>query len=450
MSILFKRFVLCFCCICFLTFGLRPQSAHAVAGIDDAIVVGGGVTIGTGAIVALVGSSLVLGGTVLDANCNDGRVCKTIAQQMIATGNIANMVGVKVMDSGQQFLVWTKEGLTQLGSAIQSITSTGIPREVGGSIYLATGNAVRFTVKLSDGRLYPFTVFGGARYAGNYDVVIKHTTTTQDDYYINDPSGSCVAGGGCEPIQSVSVFSGGTLVPELPSASIDHYNQDTATKTLGKDVIGSDGTVSYAPTMGLPLVPNSTTGSLDYPNGIPYGKTAGDIGAGMTIPYPQSIPTDTPIDTPIDTPTSGTLDKDTGIFSIPVLGDILKILKKILDAILSIPLLLQQILDWFKVDTAEIAKHMDYAPIFREHFKPFYDISDLLTNIQSSPQTHNGKFYMKIPHEMGGDDLEHCVLDLSVAAAYISLARNIFKGGIWIAFLYFVFKVFSPKLQIGG
>lgn len=131
------------------------------------------------------------------------------------------------------------------------------------------------------------------------------------------------------------------------------------------------------------------------------------------------------------------------ILSIPA------ILKNILDAILSIPSLIQQIIDFFKVDWAEVAKHTDYTGVFRTHFKPFYDITDLLTNIKSNPQSHNGKFYMKIPKEMGGDNKEHCVLDLSVGAVYIDTGRNIIKYGIWIAFLWYVLKVFSPKFNIG-
>lgn len=115
----------------------------------------------------------------------------------------------------------------------------------------------------------------------------------------------------------------------------------------------------------------------------------------------------------------------------------------ILDWLKSIP-------KWFVVDWDLVIQHADYSKILETKLKPLYEISTLLSNIKANPQSHSGKFYMKIPHEMGGDDQEHCVLDLSFGDVYFKTARGIIKAGMWVGFLFFILRVFRPKFTIGG
>ncbi|MGV2642740.1 hypothetical protein GNF86_14905 [Clostridium perfringens] len=122
------------------------------------------------------------------------------------------------------------------------------------------------------------------------------------------------------------------------------------------------------------------------------------------------------------------------------------LLISILEAIKAIP---GAILSFFTIDWDLVNEHVVYDEIFKNKFKPFYDVAYLLQNINSNPSTHSGKFYMVIPPEMGGDGQEHCVLDLTVANNIISIARTFINAFIWIGFLWYILKLFSPKLNIG-
>jgi hypothetical protein len=191
---------------------------------------------------------------------------------------------------------------------------------------------------------------------------------------------------------------------------------------------------------------------------------------GITIPSTITIPTGTLTEDAVKSlnpsigtsdgvvikPTEGTIPDEgtgeqTGLLS-NILSEIKAIPQKLntmLETVRDIPrAVTQPIIDWFSVDWTQVKLHMNYVPIFQVHFKPFYDITALLSNIQANPQTGNGKFYMKIPHEMGGDDQEHVVLDLSVGDVYITTGRTILMYGMWIGFLWYLLKLFSPKLKM--
>lgn len=180
------------------------------------------------------------------------------------------------------------------------------------------------------------------------------------------------------------------------------------------------------------------------------------------IPIPSTVPTDLPVSTElpltwddvkgniIDLPVDDTIPgEDTGEGEIETpsgWGWLLDILKSILNAILSIP---GAILDFFEIDWTLVGEHVVYDEIFKTKFKPFYDVIYLLQNINVNPSTHSGKFYMVIPPEMGGDGQEHCVLDLTVGNDYIVMARAFINASIWIGFLWYIIKLFSPNLDIG-
>ena len=116
----------------------------------------------------------------------------------------------------------------------------------------------------------------------------------------------------------------------------------------------------------------------------------------------------------------------------------------------SISSTLTSIANFFTIDWDIVFQSMDFSDIWPKHFKPFYDVSGAFQNIQNSPQNSGGKFYMKIPHEMGGDDQQHVVLDFTVGQnEYIVWAREIIKWAIWLAFGWYIIRMFEPKLNIG-
>jgi hypothetical protein len=113
--------------------------------------------------------------------------------------------------------------------------------------------------------------------------------------------------------------------------------------------------------------------------------------------------------------------------------------------ILSIP---KTITDFFTVDWTSVTTAMDFTSVWESHFKPFYDITGAITNINSSPDSGTGKFYMVIPKAMGGNDTSMCVLDYTVGGVYVSWARTFLEYAIWIAFGWWILEQFKPKINI--
>lgn len=176
-------------------------------------------------------------------------------------------------------------------------------------------------------------------------------------------------------------------------------------------------------------------------------------------------PTDDPIDHPTDEPTNPVLSwewlKDLLREILDAIKSIPSLLRDVLAGIRAIPSILQDMLDWIKgiparwnafwsINWTEVFAHAQYGDILKVKFKPFYDTVGILSSIKANPQSHSGKFYMKIPKEMGGNGQEQCVLDLSFGDSYFKIARNITKAGMWVAFLFWIIKIFKPKFTIGG
>lgn len=181
------------------------------------------------------------------------------------------------------------------------------------------------------------------------------------------------------------------------------------------------------------FMPLPTDTILDKPISTELPLTWDDVKGGVTdLPVDDTIPGEDTGEGEIETPSGW--------------GWLLDILKSILNAILSIP---GAILDFFEIDWTLVGEHVVYDEIFKTKFKPFYDVIYLLQNINVNPSTHSGKFYMVIPPEMGGDGQEHCVLDLTVGNEYIVMARAFINASIWIGFLWYIIKLFSPNLDIG-
>lgn len=469
----YKRTLVIFSILSLFSFSYREQRANAVLG--EEVLVVGGIVVTSEMITALVGATLVAGGAVIYAN-TDSTDLKYIAEGLMQTGEAAKDISVQIDDKGKAFLSWTQSGLQYLANTISDLHTKGNV-STDGSYILPFNSSNGSTVTTPWTSLGSITVVGTLTLKGYVDGVLVKTYTSNfgtggtytlstqqygtrevDVALFNDGvwfGGFSILG------SSTSTFSfTPSVAPDFGSSHLaNDYKPTTASDIFGSNTVtGSDGSICYYPKVGVPL---SDTGSIDSATGakvytpgmsIPYGKTWGDVSPDTGITYPTSTtaPGDTtvPGDTTANPDTTGTIDTGTGVMSIPILGDILKILQKILSTLLSIPTLLQKIIDWFTLDWTKVKTHIDYTDILKEHFRPFYDITDSLSNIQSSTRDSDGKFYMVIPKEMGGDGGSHCVLDLTVGSIYISTAREIIKYGIWIALLWYFLRKFDPKLTI--
>jgi len=279
-----------------LSFNSQRASAFVPA-IATPVVIGE-VTISTGALVALAGTTLVAGGVFLDKNANDGTACKYIAQKMVDTGNVAQYVGVSVKDSGEKVLTWTKEGLSFFQSTLTSAKSDGIPisnSPTDGTFVYPVSDFLIVTDSESVGSSWTYTKvysykitndkhFNGYWYTNTLDfscyhrdgsLAGEHSTTSygKSDYI--------------SPVNiSVSSDGGGSICVPIPS-SYNNYNY--APDVLGTNVTANDGNISYRPKVGVPLTDAGTKtdkGSIVYnpTMDIPYGKTWSDIKDTVAIP----------------------------------------------------------------------------------------------------------------------------------------------------------------------
>lgn len=169
--------------------------------------------------------------------------------------------------------------------------------------------------------------------------------------------------------------------------------------------------------VGNPVVlPTTGTGSVSVPLDVPIPTTGDNTGTGTTT---------------VDTPSTSWWDTHVG---------------NIINSIQAIP---TSIINFFTVDWSAVTASMDYGPVWQKHFKPFYDITNALTNISVNPQNSGGKFYMIIPKEMGGDGVTLvCVLDYTIGGTYISWARIFLTWAIWLAFGWWILEQFKPRLDI--
>ena len=187
-------------------------------------------------------------------------------------------------------------------------------------------------------------------------------------------------------------------------------------------------------------IPTTSEGVISLDSVI--NKTYDDVKTdGLTIENTNTV------DIP-DTGVDEGVGEDAGLFDWlkSLINSIIDFLKSILNSILAIP---SAILSFFVIDWDLVADHIVFDEIFKNKFKPFYDVAYLLQNINANPSNHSGKFYMVIPPEMGGDGLEHCVLDLTIANDFIVIGRSFINASIWIGFLWYILKLFSPNLNIG-
>lgn len=219
-----------------------------------------------------------------------------------------------------------------------------------------------------------------------------------------------------------------------------------------KNLINSDNINNYSfsndySDFCIPLSTSvdSSTGNTVYK---PLDNNAIDKVSNKATDVPDNYKTDNlSKDSNTDSNNTGSNTGGNSSFSLPdVLGGIVDLFKSLLKAVNSI-------LSFFTIDFSKISSHMNYGDIMKSHFSPVFDVFNLFSNVHvdsSVSSSDAGKFYMKIPKEMGGDGQEHCVLDLTVGAVYVNKAREIIKYGIWIYFLWYLFRNFSPKFNVGG
>lgn len=320
----FSMFFLVFNCF-------RPQKANAVALVDD-LVVGGGITVSTGAIVALAGTTLVAGGVYLDSTLNDSNVSKYVVSKMIETGNAMNYWGVRTYENGKQFLTWTSDGISSFLDFVADAISSGVP--VSGSI--GTFDSVKGSV---------LTV-----YSTNGTKWIEHTSRYDEGYYDVTYNGSEFAivfylpsldyvQNVCSASSSVCLqwdysFNGQSVCAPV-SSSLRDFDNVNASDVIGSSSVANDGSVCYQPSIGVPLensppLDGGGVGVLNPSIDFPYGKTWDDLCPDVSVP--KDTDTDVPdVDVPSDTTGDITGDGGSWVLNIPILGDILRVLMKILE-----------------------------------------------------------------------------------------------------------------------
>lgn len=308
-----------------------PQKANAVVGVDDAIVVGG-VTVTTECVAILVGTTLVAGGTYLASNI-DSTDIHYIAQGMINAGNSVNDFAIKVANTGQKFLTWTKEGFSNFCSTVQDFFDNGVVIPSTSSSYssvsLSQVDGLSCTINVG-GEIDVFWYtnenyhVGTNNFSGSAPISVRYVLDGNDLlFYVNGSLASTTYMSSSYKGLQLKLSEGSVCVqptiskdfnPSICPDSLTGANNSPITNgvPLSSDVLESDGSVAYTP-------------SID----MPWERDWGSISSDLDIP----INTDTDTDTDVPSDTTGDITGEGGswVLNIPILGDILKVLLKILE-----------------------------------------------------------------------------------------------------------------------
>ncbi|UYZ36005.1 hypothetical protein OD350_28175 [Clostridium beijerinckii] len=447
MNAYFKRFILSFCVLSIFTLSLRPHIAKA-----NPIAIGA---------VEFVEGSLggVVGGGAGYAGYDIIERYKKEASDFIIKKSLSTLTTSFFKfysdSSGQKYVGIDGTGLDELKAELDSLvhsngsisvsttqttsnTSHSSPFMLDGfymkpySFYSTSSNYVYDSFKINQGDTLNVCMYSS--YAPNS--IVKYSFTPTEDEWIRFSNKYSYLMQTSFDNSTFSNYSPSYL--SLSSTCSIYIGYNTVSNTVyvpASQVItgnGIDGKASDSVGDGVVAVPisgqyDSTTGQkvwapIDGANvGVMTGLTAIDstkVGSNVG---------------------SGT-DTQTGFWD-----SLWDWLKNIIDGIKAIPTL---ILNWFTIDWDRVKTHINYIDIVKQHFQPIYDIFDLISNVSADIKDSDGKFYMVIPHEMGGDDKEHCVLDLSVGAVYITTARDVIKYGMWMGFVWYVLRKFDPKFSI--
>lgn len=371
--------------IFFLSFLIfKPEKANAVALVDDVVVVTG-VTVSTSALLALVGSTFVAGGVVLDATLNDGDVSRYIVNKMVSSGEYLNNLSVKTVEGGKQFLTWTKQGLewvsdiykTDISNQVISVDESSVTLnskwdswtgEVGNSGTWSKTTPVGTFVPSKDGNI-KFYIDGSfskmkSIYAGyTYTLLLSQSSDGKQfnvelwrndyDYYLAHSGMTSVPSTISWTIDYSSLSLGNSICP-TPSDFLKEWDYGKAQDVIGGSLDGD----TYSPNVGVPLVSsdNVYNPSIDFPYNKEWDSLFPDISLDTDMPnngnpdisVPDvSVPDVSLPDVNVGDTTGSILD---GLLNIPILGDILKVLISIFELlksfITSLLNILSKILEW--------------------------------------------------------------------------------------------------------
>lgn len=420
MKKIIKRFFILFLCLTLSIASYTKQRANAVALVDD-LVVGGGITVSTGAIVALAGTTLVAGGVYLDSTLNDSNVSKYVVSKMIETGNAMNYWGVRTYENGKQFLTWTADGISSFLDFVADTISSGVP--VSGSV--GTFESVKGSV---------LTV-----YSTNGTKWIEHTSRYDEGYYDVTYNGSEFAivfhlpsldyvQNVCSASSSVCLqwdysFNGQSVCAPV-SSSLRNFNNVNASDVIGSSSVANDGSVCYQPSIGVPLensppLDGGGVGVLNPSIDFPYGKTWDDLYPDISIPKDTDTGTDVP---DIDVPSDTVFDK--------VIDSIKDLTDSIADSI-------DKIFDMPVGDTPSL----DFAPLMIATMKfPFcipWDLFRCVEVFNSGEETFKYEF-----KEVKYSDTDIIIIpnfkvDFSTIP-YVDTLRKVFKFIMYISYCVFL------------
>lgn len=332
----FSMFFLIFNCF-------KPQKVNAIALVDD-VVVAGGITVSTSAILALAGTTLVAGGVVLDSTFNDSDVCKYVVSKMIATGESAQYLSVKILENGKQFLTWTQSGINWFCDTFQNsvvspslsidgrvITFYSKPFNESG-VYYRYFNVGTITVPIDTNISFDFvgsSLVSLQALTTYYIRILQHYKGTWSIQFSTSLTFDNYTHSGSVPVDTSSVCMSEKPIPAdsiCPTPRDAVRNWDSSSS---QDVIGGTLDGAYNPSVGVPLTGGSV-GVLNPAIDYPYGKTWDDLFPNISIP--KDTDTDVPdIDVPSDTTGDITGEGGSWVLNIPILGDILRVLMKILE-----------------------------------------------------------------------------------------------------------------------
>lgn len=420
MKKIIKRFFILFLCLTLSIASYTKQRANAVALVDD-LVVSGGITVSTGAIVALAGTTLVAGGVYLDSTLNDSNVSKYVVSKMIETGNAMNYWGVRTYENGKQFLTWTADGISSFLDFVADTISSGVP--VSGSV--GTFESVKGSV---------LTV-----YSTNGTKWIEHTSRYDEGYYDVTYNGSEFAivfhlpsldyvQNVCSASSSVCLqwdysFNGQSVCAPV-SSSLRDFNNVNASDVIGSSSVANDGSVCYQPSIGVPLensppLDGGGVGVLNPSIDFPYGKTWDDLYPDISIPKDTDTGTDVP---DIDVPSDTVFDK--------VIDSIKDLTDSIADSI-------DKIFDMPVGDTPSL----DFAPLMIATMKfPFcipWDLFRCVEVFNSGEETFKYEF-----KEVKYSDTDIIIIpnfkvDFSTIP-YVDTLRKVFKFIMYISYCVFL------------
>ena len=328
MKKIIKRFFILFLCLTLSISFYTRQKVQAVVGVDDALVIGG-VTVTTECVAILVGTTLVAGGTYLASNI-DSTDIHYISQGMINTGNSVNDFAIKVANTGQKFLTWTKEGFSNFCSTVQDFFDNGVVIPSTSSSYssvsLSQVDGLSCTINVG-GEIDVFWYtnqnyhVGTNNFSGSAPISVRYVLDGNDLlFYVNGSLASTTYMSSSYKGLQLKLSEGSVCVqptiskdfnPSICPDSLTGANNSPITNgvPLSSDVLGSDGSVVYNP-------------SIDMPYEKDWGSISSDLDISTDTDVPDiDVPSDTVFDKVIDSIkdlTDSIADSIDKVFDIPV------------------------------------------------------------------------------------------------------------------------------------